>query len=83
MTLMANLATLRDLGKAYWVHKYDSSWIAKICVDTYLEVVLKKKHTQCKRDSGTSTGQVKELKPGGVREASPAFPTGAGPAALG
>lgn len=38
MTLMANLATLRDLGKAYWVHKYDSSWIAKICVDTYLEV---------------------------------------------
>lgn len=45
MTLMANLATLRDLGKAYWVHKYDSSWMAKICVDTYLEEALKKKHT--------------------------------------
>lgn len=30
MTLMANLATLRDLGRAYWVHKYDSNWIAKI-----------------------------------------------------
>lgn len=34
MTLMANLATLRDLGRAYCVHKYDSNWIAKICVDT-------------------------------------------------
>lgn len=31
MTLTANLATLRDLGSAYWVHRYDSNWIAKIC----------------------------------------------------
>lgn len=36
MTLMANLATLKDLGKAYWVHKCDSNWIAKICVDIYM-----------------------------------------------
>ncbi len=36
MTLMANLATLRDLGRAYWVHKYDSNWIAKICGDTHI-----------------------------------------------
>lgn len=36
MTLMANLATLRDLGRAYWVHKYDSNWIAKICVEIYI-----------------------------------------------
>lgn len=35
MTLMANLATLRDLGSAYWVHKYDSNWMAKICVDRF------------------------------------------------
>lgn len=32
MTLMASLAMLRDLGRAYWVHRYDSSWMAKICV---------------------------------------------------
>lgn len=35
MTLIASLATLMDLGRAYWVHKYDSNWIAKICLDTY------------------------------------------------
>lgn len=42
MTLMANLATLRDLGRAYWVHKYDSNWIAKICGDTHIHNCLKK-----------------------------------------
>lgn len=35
MTLIASLATLMDLGRAYWVHKYESNWIAKICLDTY------------------------------------------------
>lgn len=34
MTLTASLATLMDLGRAYWVHKYDSNWIAKICWNT-------------------------------------------------
>lgn len=40
---MANLATLRDLGRAYWVHKYDSNWIAKICGHTHIHNWLKKK----------------------------------------
>lgn len=35
MTLIASLATLMDFGRAYWVHKYESNWIAKICLDTY------------------------------------------------
>lgn len=33
ITLMASLATLRDLGRAYWVHSWDSSWMAKIWTD--------------------------------------------------
>ena len=36
ITLMANLATLSDLGRAYWVHRYDSNWIAKIYGDTHI-----------------------------------------------
>lgn len=31
ITLMASRATLRDLGRAYWVHRWDNSSMAKIC----------------------------------------------------
>ncbi len=31
ITLMARRATLRDLGRAYWVHRWDNSCMAKIC----------------------------------------------------
>lgn len=90
MTLMANLATLRDLGRAYWVHKYDSNWIAKICGDTHIHHCFKK-HDNVRQALAQSQGkpriqsQEKERRGErrGCRVASPAFPAGAGPAALG
>lgn len=31
MTLTAKRATLSDFGNAYWIHKWESNWIANIC----------------------------------------------------
>lgn len=89
ITLMANLATLRDLGRAYWVHKYDSNWIAKICGHTHIHNWLKKKKTVYEmlwhktRASLGFKARKKEREESGGWEALPAFPTGAGPEALG
>lgn len=39
MTLMHSLATLRDLGRAYWQHRWDISLMAKICRDRSLLII--------------------------------------------
>lgn len=39
MTLMHSLATLRDLGSAYWQHRWDISLMAKICRDRSLLII--------------------------------------------
>lgn len=73
MTLMANLATLRDLGKAYWVHNWDSSWTAKICVGIHVSFRNRKAGEQLLEKS-----QVQDLNTGEVENVHLLFQLGLG-----